>query len=258
MKKYKKNIVRDDNSFKTIEKVVYISGVFVIGAGIITFSLLPAFAFNKERSRKSNCNITNKHAHYYKYSNGLGIYLDSEKIHNEEYTNDYYGDIIRTDKYVLLNDEEYQLTCFLADNQLFSIDHNKNTIDKLLKTYNSHTEYECKSNEEILDYNNLGYSAENEVPGIGVVDNTTYVWTTNFNYDSFTGNMRDCYCTYNAYKVMKQSDGSYLMEKSDSYENFYDIPSEYEYIKPEFYNLYYSDVYNLNEEEEQNVRNRSN
>ena len=208
-------------------------------------------AYKKEQNRVDDCSIKEKHLHYYGFPNGLGTYLNTERVHPEE-----FKDIVRTSEVRYVTDEELSLYTYLQDNNLICANDNIDAINQILSINKDHTEYETYSTDVDLIpnivYHGAGGAGEGFFPYV-FVDDTNYWWSTDPNIDSKTGKIRDCDYKYYAYKVEKDESGNYSAIKSEPLEDFYQRPDGFDYINPEFYTVEYNELM-LDNQENQKTR----
>lgn len=241
-----------DVNKKTIDKhkikvnIITIAGSTAISLVIVSpfLFLLKYFhddmkAYNKEQSRVDDCTIKENHLHYYEFPNGLGTYLNTERIHPEE-----FEDIVRTSKVKYVTDEELNLYTYLQDNNLICAYDNINAINQIISDNKDHIEYETYSTDTDLVPNVMYHSMGGVDSGLFpymFIDDTNYWWSTDPNIDSQTGRIRDCDYKYYAYKVEKDDKGNYSAVKSEPLEDFNQRPEGYNYIEPEFYTVEYTE-----------------
>ena len=237
-----------DVNKKTIDKhkikvnIITIAGSTAISLVIVSpfLFLLKYFhddmkAYNKEQSRVDDCTIKENHLHYYEFPNGLGTYLNTERIHPEE-----FEDIVRTSKVKYVTDEELNLYTYLQDNNLICAYDNINAINQIISDNKDHIEYETASTDVSVVPNGY-HQVDSDYPMFIYNIDHNYGWSTDPNIDKKTGKVRDCDYKYYAYKIEKDNNGNYSAVKSEPLEDFNQRPEGYNYIEPEFYTVEYTE-----------------
>jgi hypothetical protein len=179
-------------------------------------------------SKKVDCNIENEHAHYYVSEENMGRYIQSERV--------TVSGLNRLDNYILINEKEEDLIKFINRKDLFRIDQNQHVIDKEIENHQDFTEYRYSfryTKTVTRTYRSGGKTRYRT----DVVTRTGYSWTRNPNHENLTGEERQCHYIYYGYKIIQNEKGKYKLEKSIPYDNVYDIPKEYNYVKREFYEI---------------------
>jgi hypothetical protein len=226
----------------------------IVATGLIISNLFIYSGCNKT----IKCGVKEEHAHFYTYSSDsplnptFGRYINSDK----EWKESSFGiekALWRTDNYILVDKEQSDLLTFANKNQLFRFDENSEIVDEVLEGLEDHIEYEVDYQESpqdippfILDPNLVGMNALGSFTMKSRISND--VWTTESDAENLTGTRRLCKYTFNAYKIEKDSNGKYVLLKSDDVDSFSDLPEGYDYFKWNSAERFYHEEYIYDEE----------
>lgn len=188
------------------------TGIVKIFCGYLAFTIVLSLCA-RQINKHIECPIKETHAHQYTDLSGLKRYINSENF--------IYKLMVKSDNTILINEDDIKLLSFIDNNNLYSIDENISKINERIANQHSYIEYE--------------YKKENEQLG----------WTTNESQEGLTGNARNCDCVYNAYKITKNSNNEYCLEKRDNILNLLEIKDEYQYIKVDYSSVIKGDIYTI-------------
>lgn len=182
-------------------------------------------------SNKKDCDILEKHAHFYVDEDNFGRYIVSE--------NKKIGNLKKYYSYIPVYNNNDELLDFINKNDLFVISDNKQEIDKIVSKLHDHKEYRY-----YYFYNDIDkithYDGFKETNSYYSLAKKGYSWSENEYVDNLTGETRYCHYMYRAYKIVKNNKEFKLVE-SDLVESLDDLSDEYIYIDKNFYipvNLY--------------------
>lgn len=162
------------------------------------------------------CEIEGDHAHYYVNSEYMGRYIVSE-LEN-------IWSLKRTEEHKMVTNEEKELLDYLNKTGLYSISDNQEIIANMMIDHNDFMEYRYK-------YIHL-------MPAGGrMISTIAYSWTSNPDGVELTGEERICHYVYYAYKVTKDENGDYRLEKSKPVDDLTQLPQEYKYVSQDFYKI---------------------
>lgn len=173
-----------------------------------------------------DCSIEGLHAHNFVNENSFNHYIVSEK--------EYKGNYHRIDDYIMVTEEEKAIIDFENKKGLFRIDQNKDKLNEIISTQNDYIEYRYK------------YTYMQPVPHIRRIGKVTSVWysyiprtghswTTDATHSRLTGEQRVVHYVYYGYKIIEDEKGKLKIEKSERVDSLEELPSEYCYIKKDFY-----------------------
>jgi hypothetical protein len=175
------------------------------------------------------CDIEGVHAHLYVGSDHFSRYIISEK--------DSVSWLRRQDEYIFVKDEEeVKKLNFLNREGLFLIEDNKEAIEEKNELCKYYVEYEYRYPTRKFKYERMYIDGEYHLVGRWV-DDTDTDYTTDVHKANLTGNRRLTYPTYEAYKIVQDEEGRYKAVRSDTYNDFNEIPSEFNYIKSNYVSI---------------------
>ena len=213
--------VKEDIATRTFKWVKRL----VIGSIIVTF--LSPFGVALYNHRPAPCDIEGDHAHLY-IDNDTKIerYIDSESYHVKG--------MDRLEDYRMITEEEAELLKFENKNDLFRIDENYELLQDIQNKNNeNHKEYRYSYMETIHWTTPIKVGK-----GWTVIhhyrDVERHSWTTDKSLN-LTGEERDVDYLYYGYKVSKDENGKYVLEKSDLVHDLSELPEDYNYITKDFY-----------------------
>ena len=70
-----------------------------------------------------------------------------------------------------------------------------------------------------------------------MISTIAHSWSSNPDGVELTGEERICHYVYYAYKVTKDENGNYRLEKSKPVDDLTQLPQEYKYISHDFYKI---------------------
>lgn len=180
----------------------------------------------------SDCQIFGFHLHKYK-KGGLVRIIPCEKLSYQGY--DWTSEVV----YPGINTTR-RLVQFITKNKLLRIDDNIEEIRRKRASLHDYKEYE--------------YEDTNLMPvGKAIIPMPTTEWTDNPNGEDLTGNERICHHMYFGYRIFKNSDGTYSLDKSPLVDDLLSIKDEYPYFKEKYVKQV---IYDVDEKDNKQYRKR--
>lgn len=195
-------------------------GKKIIGAVAIAGLIVVNLVAFSGRAQDVPCDVPDNHAHYYVNDENIGRYVVSEKSS--------VSGLSRLDDYIVVNEEDMELLDFLNKNDLYNIDNNQTAISEITDTQTDFMEYRYQY------YYNTTSRVGNTLISL---PHTGYSWTNNPEGKDLTGEERECHYVYYGYKVTKDEEGKYKLEKSAPVDNLSNLPEGYNYINGKFYDI---------------------
>lgn len=186
------------------QKMMKLKGTSLVLVGTLLASSLTGCSSNDK------CDISFKHAHMYVNEDGYVRYIESEK-------NEVKG-CLRSYKYEEIDEEESKLYKFLNSKGLFRIDEN---LDLVL------AQQEANKDFNIYEYSYLFF--------IKAFPYTGYSWTNDPNRTDLTGEIKECHYVYQAYNIVVDERGKYVLVPSEKVTDLTTVMEDYPYIKIEYY-----------------------
>ena len=180
-----------------IKKIGIITGVSLSTVGIITASTF----LIKNYLRKSECTIPYSHLHVYEYKYGdIETVFDSERINLHGFR--------WTDRVESYGENDLDRIHYMEDKRLVSVYRNMDYLVDYMENNSDYEEYEYSyRRRELSHYDSEGKAVYRYV--------TRYDYTKDINHSSLTGNARTVHMKYYLYKIDKNNDGKFTMNKSE-------------------------------------------
>lgn len=193
--------------------------------------LLTSISLFSGCANEVECNIEVEHAHKYVCDSHFSRYLFNEK----EYSANSY---VRTDEYIIVDEEMKKLIQFENDWGLYRISENRDRIQQMLIAHEEGLLYEYEYMDSKPVMHGQGSGRGSGMTYYTYIPTNEYNWTLNKKHENLTGETREVYFKYYAYKIEKNSLGMYSIVKSDYVDNFEDLPEEYIYVGDNFFVMY--------------------
>lgn len=193
--------------------------------GICLLSTTIAISSLSGCAKKMDCDIETEHAHKYISEEGYFTYKDSEY--------EIKDDMSWTDEITDMNSEVEALDKF----DLIKIDDNLEALEKEMSNDKPYIEYEYS-----YLYTTFISTGKSLIP----ISHTGYDYTTDKNYGSLTGYVRDVDYKYRSYKIITTKKGVQKIEESELVDDITTIKDEYPYFKlSDYKEKVYSKPYEL-------------
>ncbi|MDE5888923.1 MAG: hypothetical protein K2H20_02775 [Bacilli bacterium] len=139
----------------------------------------------------------------------------------------------RQEEYITLSSEEAELRKFEDEKNLLRIDENIDAIIAVQEQNHDYIEYRYAYTYlmPIPHYISTGKSTS---VYFTYIPTTHYSWTSNPEHSRLTGEQRRCHHVYQAYNVVKDEKGNYVLVPSEYVDSIFDLNGEYTYIKEKF------------------------
>lgn len=175
--------------------------------------------------KKAECDIEGDHAHLYINSDNFSRYLEKEYLEYEGYE--------RCDDYISIDKKDKELLKFLDKRDLLRIDENIDAIESVEKANHDYIEYRYAYTYlmPIPHYTRIGKTT---TVYYTYIPTTHYSWTRDANHSRLTGEQRRCHHVYQAYNVVVDEKGKYVLVPSDYVDSIDDLNGEYTYINKNF------------------------
>lgn len=205
-----------------LTKMIKLRGVpFALAATLIATGLTGC-------GKKAECSVSGNHAHLYTNSQGFERYIDKEYLSYEGYD--------RQEDYITLTSEDEKLSKFEDKHNLLKIEDNIEAIASIQEQNHDYIEYR------------YAYTYLMPIPHttrVGKVTTTyfTYIptthhsWTSDPEHSRLTGEQRRCHHVYQAYNVVIDDKGKYVLVPSEEVDDIFALNGEYTYIKEKFYKV---------------------
>ncbi len=233
----------------------------ILATGLIISNLMAFSACAKTMP----CDIESRHAHLYVdpiYK--IERYIESENDYTSERGSLITGTkkvdlkFSRSEDYKVIDEEEARLLRFMDNNHLFSIEDNKEYLQEIEREQKEcrqeyrykYTDIELRSkrvwkwrhhsyHKAVEKYSwtvdkNIAENGDNSRIRL-LINGRTYLDTCK-DYE-LTGETRDIEFQYCAYKITKDENSKYFLEKSDWVSSLEDLPEGYDYISRDFYRI---------------------
>lgn len=202
-----------------IDKMIRLRGVaFVLAATTLTVGLSGC-------GKKAECDIKGSHAHLYTNESGYVRYIDKEYLSYEGYE--------RQDDYVNLSKDEVELCRFEDKKDLLRIDENIEVIEAIQNQNQDYIEYRY-AYTYLMPIPHYIRTGKTSTMYFTYIPTTHYSWTSDPNHSRLTGEQRRCHHVYQAYNVVVDENGKYVLVPSEFVDNIFDLNGEYTYIKEDF------------------------
>lgn len=202
-----------------LEKMLKVRGLsLVLAATMMTTGLTGC-------GKKAECDVSGSHAHLYTNEDNFVRYSDKEYL--------YDGGFERQDEYITLTKEEEKLRSFEDKKDLLRIDENIEAIENYEAQNHDYIEYRYAYTYlmPIPHYVSTGKSTS---VYFTYIPTTHYSWTSDANHSRLTGEERRCHHVYQAYNVVVDEYGKYVLVPSEYVDSISDLNGEYKYIKKKF------------------------
>ena len=200
-----------------IKKIGIITGISLGTVGIIATSTF----LIKNYFRKSDCNLPYSHLHVYEYKYGdIETVFDSERINLHGFK--------WTDRVESYGEDELDRIHFMEDKRLVSVYRNMDYLIDYMESNSDYEEYEYSYHtRELSHYDSEGKPVYRNV--------TRYDYTKDINHSSLTGNARTVHTKYYLCNIDKDSNGKYIMNKSELVDDITDseLVEYYPYFRVE-------------------------
>ena len=191
-----------------IKKIGIITGISLGTVGIITASTF----LIKNYLRKSDCNLPYSHLHVYEYKYG-----DIETVFHSERIN-LHG-FKWTDRVESYGEDDLDRINYMEDKRLVSVYRNMDYLVDYMENNSDYEEYEYWYEKKEIDYyvdetgKRVMSSSGNVRPVYKYVKK--YDYTTDIDHNNLTGDARTVHTKYYLYKIDKNNDGKFTMNKSE-------------------------------------------
>ncbi len=175
--------------------------------------------------KKAECNVEGNHAHLYISEDNFSRYLEEEYLTYEGYE--------RQDDYILIDGQDEKLRKFEDKKNLLKIDENIDTIREIESKNHDYLEYRY-SYMYMMPIPHHVSTGKSSYTYFTYIPLRQYSWTTDANHSNLTGEQRRCHHVYQAYNVVKDENGKYVLVPSESVDSIEDLNGEYTYIKEDF------------------------
>lgn len=192
------------NFMLNVKKIIELRGLPLVLASTLALTGLAGC------SKKADCDVKEMHAHLYTNEDGLQRYCVSEQVSYEGYE--------RQEEAIPLTEEEASLHKFLAKKDFIKLEDN---LDVILAKQSQNQDY-------------VEYEYWDTMPGgpMGMpIINQVYDWTSDPSHENLTGETRFCHYVYQAYNVMKDEHGKWVVIPSEQVDDIRDLIGEYDYVK---------------------------
>lgn len=207
-----------------LKKMISLRGVSLILAGSVLASALSGCSTNK-----IECEESKRHVHMYVNDDGLVKYLESESVIVDGYNKSY--------NYREISDDESSLYEFMKKKGLLRIDENIDLILEQQELNQPFTIYEYK----FTTFSRAGSS-------------TRYIWTNDPEHENLTGKEKEAHYIYQAYNIVKDENGKYMLVPSPLVEDISEVMGEYPYIKENYYAVV--DKYNVDVDYQDDLKDK--
>lgn len=202
-----------------LEKMIKVRGLpLVLAATVMATGLTGC-------GKKAECNVSGNHAHLYTNEDNFIRYIDKEYLSYESYE--------RQDDYITLNKEEKELRSFEDKKDLLRIDENIEAIESYEAQNHDYIEYRY-AYTYLMPIPHYIHTGKTSTMYFTYIPTTHYSWTSNADHGRLTGEQRRCHHVYQAYNVVKDEKGKYVLVPSDYVDSISDLNGEYTYIKKNF------------------------
>ena len=200
-----------------IKKIGIITGISLGTVGIIATSTF----LIKNYFRKSDCNLPYSHLHVYEYKYGdIETVFDSERINLHGFK--------WTDRVESYGEDELDRIHFMEDKRLVSVYRNMDYLVDYMEKNSDYEEYEYSYHtRELSHYDSEGKPVYRNV--------TRYDYTKDINHSSLTGNARTVHTKYYLCNIDKDSNGKYIINKSELVDDItdFELVEYYPYFRVE-------------------------
>ncbi len=202
-----------------LEKMIKVRGLpLVLAATVMATGLTGC-------GKKAECDINGSHAHLYTNEENFIRYIDKEYLSYEGYE--------RQEDYITLTKEEEELRKFEDKKNLLRIDENIEAIEEYQEQNTDYIEYRY-AYTYLMPIPHYVSTGKTTSVYFTYIPTTHYSWTSNPDHSRLTGEQRRCHHVYQAYNVVIDEKGNYVLVPSEYVDNIFDLNGEYTYIKEKF------------------------
>lgn len=202
-----------------LEKMIKLRGLPIVLAATVMATGLTGCG------KKAECNVNGDHAHLYTNEQNFIRYIDKEYLSYEGYE--------RQDDYIALSKEEAELREFEDKKDLLRIDENIDAISAVQEQNHDYIEYRY-AYTYLMPIPHYIRTGKTSTMYFTYIPTTHHSWTTDPNHSRLTGEQRRCHHVYQAYNVVKDENGKYVLVPSECVDDIFDLNGEYTYIKEKF------------------------